>query len=172
MPNAEERAVNAHRVCSFIAPLAVVTALIAGTAAAQQPQSQQAPQGQSTAPTGGAGMGQGPGMMGQGPGMHQSGQRAHAMPKDPASQAYMQSMGKMNRDMRSKPMTGNADQDFARMMVSHHQGAIDMARVELEHGTDPTLKTMAQKVIDDQTKEIQELQDWLKQHPAKQAAKK
>lgn len=79
-------------------------------------------------------------------------------------------MRKMTRDMR-KPMTGDADQDFARMMMAHHQGAIDMARVELQYGKDPDLKAMAQKVIDDQTKKIQQLQGWTKQPPAKQAAK-
>ncbi|WP_448192895.1 CopM family metallochaperone [Azospirillum sp. sgz301742] len=115
-------------------------------------------------------MGANQGMMqGQGQGRHQ-GRGAQAMPADPASRGYMESMRTMNRNMR-KPMTGNADQDFARMMVAHHQGAVDMARVEIEHGTDPDLKAMAQKVVDDQTKEIQQFQDWLKQHPGKAARK-
>lgn len=148
----------------------MATALIAGPAAAQQTQAQPAPQGQTTAPMGGPGMGGNQGMM-QGQGMHQ-GQRAQNMPKDPASRAYMQSMQKMNRDMRSKRMTGDADADFARMMAAHHQGAIDMARIELQYGKDPDLKAMAQKMIDDQTKEVQQLQDWLKQHPPKQAGAK
>ncbi|MFS2008750.1 DUF305 domain-containing protein [Azospirillum sp. CT11-132] len=156
----------AHHARSIIVPLAMATALIAGSAAAQQ--TQPAPQGQTTAPMGGS-MGGNQGMM-QGQGMHQ-GQRAQNMPKDPASRAYMQSMQKMNRDMR-KPMTGNADQDFARMMAAHHQGAIDMARVELQYGKDPDLKAMAQKMVDDQTKEVQQLQDWLKQHPTKQSSNK
>lgn len=147
----------------FLIPLAAGAALLAGTASAQQ--------GQGTAPIGGPGMQGSQGtMQGQGQGMHQGGRRAEAMPKDPASRGYTESMRTMNRNMR-KPMTGNADQDFARMMVAHHQGAVDMARVELEHGTDPDLKAMAQKVVDDQTKEIQQLQDWLKQHPGKAARK-
>ncbi|WP_448207558.1 CopM family metallochaperone [Azospirillum sp. sgz302134] len=151
---------TARRLRSAIAPLGVMAVLLAGPAAAQQAQPQQAqPQ---TAP---------PGMMEHGPGMHQQGgQRAQATPKDPASRAYMQSMRKMNQDMH-KPMTGNADQDFARMMAAHHQGAIDMARVQLQYGQDPELKAMAQKVIDDQTKEVQQLQDWIRQHPAKPASK-
>lgn len=157
----------AHHARSIIVPLAMATALIAGSAAAQQ--AQPAPQGQTTAPMGGPGMGGNQGMM-QGQGMHQ-GQRAQNMPKDPASRAYMQSMQKMNRDMR-KPMTGDADQDFARMMATHHQGAIDMARAELQYGKDPDLKAMAQKMVDDQTKEVQQLQDWLKQHPTKQSSNK
>ncbi|WP_431857546.1 CopM family metallochaperone [Azospirillum sp.] len=151
----------------FVIPLATGVALLAGTAAAQQ--------GPGSGPMGGPGMpgnqgmmqGQGQGMPGQG--MHQ-GRNAQAMPTDPASRGYMQSMRTMNREMR-KPMTGNADQDFARMMAAHHQGAVDMARVELQHGTDPDLKAMAQKIVDDQTQEIQKLQDWMKQHPAKAAAK-
>ncbi|CAO3403933.1 CopM family metallochaperone [Azospirillum palustre] len=163
----------AHRIRNTIVPLALATALIAGPATAQQ--TQPAPQGQTTAPmgspgVGGPGMGANQGMM-QGQGMHQ-GQRAQNMPKDPASHAYMQSMQKMNRDMRSKRMTGDADADFARMMAAHHQGAIDMARVELQYGKDPDLKAMAQKMVDDQTKEVQQLQDWLKQHPTKQSSNK
>jgi uncharacterized protein (DUF305 family) len=93
------------------------------------------------------------------------------MPQDPASRAYMDSMRKMNQGMMGKPMSGDADRDFATMMMSHHQGAIDMARVELEHGKDPELKAMAQKVIGDQSREVKELQDWLDRHPA-QAARK
>jgi uncharacterized protein (DUF305 family) len=108
-----------------------------------------------------------PGMMqGQGMGMMQ-----RNMPQDPASRAYMDSMRKMNQGMMGKPMSGDADRDFATMMMSHHQGAIDMARVELEHGKDPELKAMAQKVIGDQSREVKELQDWLDRHPA-QAARK
>jgi uncharacterized protein (DUF305 family) len=108
-----------------------------------------------------------PGMMqGQGMGMMQQN-----MPQDPASRAYTDSMRKMNQGMMGKPMSGDADRDFATMMMSHHQGAIDMARVELEHGKDPELKAMAQKVIGDQSREVKELQDWLDRHPA-QAARK
>ena len=99
------------------------------------------------------------------------GQGMGDMPNDPASRAYMQTMQTMNQGMMGKPMTGDADRDFASMMVAHHQGAVDMARVQLQHGKDPELKKMAQKVIDDQTKEIKELQDWLGRHPP-QAARK
>ncbi|MFP5517290.1 MAG: DUF305 domain-containing protein [Alphaproteobacteria bacterium] len=104
--------------------------------------------------------------------------QGHAMPsdqlpqdqltRDPASQAYMDGMRRMNRDMR-KPMTGDADQDFARMMLSHHRGAVDMAKVLLQYGKDPELRAFAQKIVDDQTREIAQLQDWLKRRPAKPA---
>src|SRR5262249_49786719 len=45
------------------------------------------------------------------------------------------------------PFTGDADRDFARMMIPHHQGAIDMALVELRYGKDERLKRLAQEII-------------------------
>ena len=59
------------------------------------------------------------------------------------------------------PYSGNADVDFRRKMIPHHQGAIDMAKVALQHAKDPETKRMAQKIIDDQQKEIVEMQEWL-----------
>lgn len=93
------------------------------------------------------------------------------MPQDPASRAYMDSMRTMNEGMMGQPMTGDADRDFASMMLAHHQGAVDMARVQLDHGKDPELRKMARKVIDDQTKEIAELKAWLDRHPAEATRK-
>jgi hypothetical protein len=52
------------------------------------------------------------------------------------------------------PFTGDADRDFARMMIPHHQGAIDMAIVELRYGKDKRLKRLAQEIIVDQQQEI------------------
>lgn len=89
-----------------------------------------------------------------------------AMPQDPASRAYMESMRTMSQGMMGQRMTGDADRDFASMMIVHHQGAIDMARVQLDHGKDPDLRKMARKVIDDQSREIAELKSWLDRHPA------
>lgn len=59
------------------------------------------------------------------------------------------------------PYTGNADVDFRSHMIPHHQGAIDMAKVALEHAKDPATKVMAQKIIEDQEREIAEMKDWL-----------
>jgi len=52
------------------------------------------------------------------------------------------------------PFTGDADKDFARMMIPHHQGAIDMAMAELRYGKDQRLKRLAQEIIVDQQQEI------------------
>jgi len=81
-----------------------------------------------------------------------------------ASQAFMDANDKMMQAMNDMPMSGNPDMDFAMMMIPHHQGAIDMAKVELEHGTDPKLRAMAQMIVDAQEKEIAELNDWIKAH--------
>ena len=77
-----------------------------------------------------------------------------------AMQAAMQHM----QEGMSMPMSGNPDVDFANMMILHHQGAIDMAGVELESGKDPQLRKMAQKIIDDQEREIAAFKEWLVQH--------
>ena len=84
-----------------------------------------------------------------------------------ATAGYHAAMEKMNRDMAAGPMTGNADHDFASLMAKHHQAAIDMARVELEHGRDPEMRRTAQEVIDKQQKEIADLRTWMSRHPSR-----
>lgn len=65
-----------------------------------------------------------------------------------------QSMAVMSRDMKQAAMTADPDHDFAAMMIPHHQGAIDMAKVELLHGKNPVLRRLAQEIIVTQRSEI------------------
>ena len=60
---------------------------------------------------------------------------------------------RMHADMHV-PITGDADRDFARMMIPHHQGAIDMALVEMRYGKDVRLRRLAQEIIVTQQQEI------------------
>jgi uncharacterized protein (DUF305 family) len=57
--------------------------------------------------------------------------------------------------------TGKPDEDFVRMMIPHHQGAVDMAKVELEYGTDPELRQLASDIVAAQDKEIAQMKAWL-----------
>lgn len=82
-----------------------------------------------------------------------------------AAKAYMDGMAKMSRDMNAA-MTGDADIDFAIMMIPHHQGAIDMARVQLQSGKDPDLRKLSEAVVAAQDGEIAFLKAWLDRHPA------
>lgn len=62
-------------------------------------------------------------------------------------------MKTMMAGMSIRP-TGNVDTDFAAMMIPHHQGAIDMAKAELQYGTNEQLRRIAQEIIVDQEQEI------------------
>ena len=62
-------------------------------------------------------------------------------------------MTKMMNDMAAKP-TGDIDRDFVAMMAPHHQGAIDMAVIELRYGKNEQLRRIAQEIIVDQLQEI------------------
>ena len=68
---------------------------------------------------------------------------------------------KMMHDM-SVNYTGNADVDFLRGMIPHHQGAIDAAKIELAHGKDPAMRSLAESIIADQEKEIAKMNAWLR----------
>lgn len=85
---------------------------------------------------------------------------AHASPAD---KAFMTGMQKMMKDMAVKP-TGNTDKDFVLMMMPHHQGAIDMAKVELQYGEDPMLRKLATDIVTAQEQEIAEMKSWLAQN--------
>ena len=78
----------------------------------------------------------------------------------PSTKAYMEANAAMHHGMAIE-FTGDADVDFARGMIPHHQGAIDMAKVVLEHGKDPELRKLAEEIIAAQESEITFLREWL-----------
>ena len=83
---------------------------------------------------------------------------------DPDWTELQQSMEKMHAAMASVKPSGNSDTDFVRLMLPHHQAALDMAKTELVYGKDPQMRRLAQEIITDQQSEIELMQLWLKQH--------
>lgn len=78
------------------------------------------------------------------------------------TQEQMDHMMKMDQVSDIQLITGDIDNDFATLMIQHHNSAIENSEAYLMYGTNAELKAMAQKMIDDQKKEIKELSDWLK----------
>jgi uncharacterized protein (DUF305 family) len=74
------------------------------------------------------------------------------------------SMEKMHVAMASIETSGKSDVDFVRLMLPHHQAAIDMAKTQLLYGNDPQMRRLAQEIITDQASEIELMNLWLKQH--------
>jgi Domain of unknown function (DUF305) len=100
---------------------------------------------------------------------------------EPGWSELMRSMGRMHVAMSSVGSSKDSDVDFVKLMLVHHQVAIDMARTELVYGKDAQMRRLAQEIITDQKSEIDLMQLWLQQHqpgspqvtqpPAPQASK-
>ena len=82
----------------------------------------------------------------------------------PSTVEFQAAMGRMDKAM-AIPYTGDADQDFVAGMLPHHQGAVDMAKIELQHGRHPALKKLARDIIAAQDKEIAFMKAWQAAHP-------
>lgn len=75
--------------------------------------------------------------------------------------AYQAASERMHEDM-AMAFTGNPDVDFAQGMIPHHEGAIAMAEIVLEHGEDDEIRQLAEEIIAAQESEIAFLKAWLK----------
>jgi len=82
---------------------------------------------------------------------------------DPDWSELIASMDEMHMAMGAVMRSGNADVDFVRLMLPHHQAAIDMAKTQLLYGKDAQMRRLAQEIITDQQSEIELMQRWLKQ---------
>jgi uncharacterized protein (DUF305 family) len=82
---------------------------------------------------------------------------------DPDWSELIASMDKMHMTMGAVARSGDSDVDFVRLMLPHHQAAIDMAKTQLLYGKDPQMRRLAQEIITDQQSEIELMQLWLKQ---------
>jgi uncharacterized protein (DUF305 family) len=90
----------------------------------------------------------------------------------PVDAALAQTMTAMHSAMHDVSFVDKPDADFALMMMPHHQGAIDMAKVELQFGTDPILRRLAQEIIITQQSEIDVMKLALRKYPLASAGKK
>ena len=88
----------------------------------------------------------------------------NAAPMPMGSMEMHKSMMSGMKGMESTKMTGDTDRDFATMMKLHHQGAIDMAQMELKNGKDAKMQAIAKRIIKAQQKEIKEFDQWLAKH--------
>ena len=94
---------------------------------------------------------------------HDMSKPAHATGK--SSMNMHATMEEMHKKMKGMTPSGHQDLDFAMMMVAHHQGAIDMAQAQIDHGKDKQMISAAKKIIAAQKKEIAMFEAWMKKHP-------
>jgi uncharacterized protein (DUF305 family) len=104
----------------------------------------------------------------QGHGAH-SGHGTAAPSTSPATKAFNDANAKMHKDM-AIPFSGNADHDFVRGMIPHHQGAIEMSKIVLQYGKTAEAKSLATAIIKAQDAEIAEMKSWLSKNPIPSAS--
>ena len=99
-------------------------------------------------------------MGGEMPGMDMSAMGTPKGDQGEASKAFAKANAAMHTGMDIE-YSGNVDVDFAKGMTSHHQGAIDMAKIELQYGKDAELRKLAEGIIAAQESEIGFMKEWL-----------
>jgi uncharacterized protein (DUF305 family) len=90
---------------------------------------------------------------------------APAAGNSPSTAAFQAADHSMMSGMSSIQYTGDADRDFVAHMIPHHEGAVEMAKVELKYGKDAKLRKLAKDIIAAQDKEIAFMKQWLAAHP-------
>lgn len=85
---------------------------------------------------------------------------AQAQPAKGAPAAYERVREVMDDRFRDMKLAGDPDKDFAALLIAHHEDLIFLARTQLEHGADEQLRQVAQKILDEQQKQIAELKEW------------
>ena len=85
-------------------------------------------------------------------------QRSYGMSYERYTGEMNSGMAKMMSDMHAPGYAGDPDIDFLAMMIPHHEGAVDMARLVLQHGTDPVTRKLAEDIIASQQVEIAGMQ--------------
>ena len=105
-----------------------------------------------------------PAALAQAPHVHQHEAAPAAGEKsDAATEAFEAANEKMHEGMDIE-LTGDADVDFVRGMIPHHQGAVDMANVVIKYGKDPEIRKLAEGVVKAQEEEIAFMKAWLAKH--------
>ena len=87
------------------------------------------------------------------------------MPMTDIFKDYTKSMTDMHNEMMVGMAYNDPDTAFAKSMLGHHHGAVDMAKIELKYGNDETMLKLAKDIIDSQQLEIDIINKWLASHP-------